>query len=159
MNRILAAASACALLSATAAFADTRLPTFGHYIGYGIVAAATADVCGETVGTTFMNQLELNTPVNRLVAKTRRVFYGSGGPYIEESVFDKTSGTELSPSGTVKIRQEGVTGTVAGSYTATYTPLDPNSFAGNVTVTYTPDGQSSPCVETHQIVFVRSSAD
>jgi hypothetical protein len=153
--------AAGAALFAGAALADPapHIPVFGHYIGYGTVTSATAEVCPDTTGTNYMEQLELNTPGERLVVKTRRVTYGADGPAIALNVFDNSSGTRLAPAGAVTIRTEGVTGVVTGNFTGTLTPLDPNSFGATFTITYTADGQSSPCQETQQLVFIRSSAD
>ena len=161
LTRIAAIATGVTLVASGAGAAPTLyLPVFGHYIGYGVVTSATAGVCPQVQGTQFMNQLELNTPREKLVVKVRQVFYGTGDPSIVEEVFDKGSGTRDAPAGNVAIHTEGDPGSaVTGTYSATYTPLDPNSLGATVQVTYTPAGQTASCSETDQLVFVRSSAD
>ncbi len=46
---------------------------------------------------------------------------------------------------------------MSGTYTASFTGLDPNSFGATISATYTTAGGT--CTETHAVVYARSSAD
>ncbi|HLY78202.1 MAG TPA: hypothetical protein VKQ70_02435, partial [Caulobacteraceae bacterium] len=51
---------------------------------------------------------------------------------------------------------------VDGTYLASYTPLDPNSFLANITVQYPytpPGGTAGTCSLTTETAYIRSSAD
>src|SRR5579862_258007 len=113
MVRKIAIASAFAgsALCASLAFAagPPKLPNFGHYVGYGTITVATDCPASLTVGQSFQNQLELNTPAERLVVLIRQVVPGSSPDYVPAIVktrLEKTGGTHLSPSGTAVISDE-----------------------------------------------------
>ncbi|HLY55988.1 MAG TPA: hypothetical protein VKS60_10555, partial [Stellaceae bacterium] len=104
MVRKIAIASAFAgsALCASLAFAagPPKLPNFGHYVGYGTITVATDCPASLTVGQSFQNQLELNTPAERLVVLIRQVVPGSSPDYVPAIVktrLEKTGGTHLSP--------------------------------------------------------------
>ncbi len=96
--------SAVTLMLAAASITDaaaTALPVFGHYIGYGVVTAGPRAACADTAGTKFTNQLQLNTPSNLLVLKTRRAGYDAttGLPFFTRNTFQPKSGTRGEPGG------------------------------------------------------------
>jgi len=156
LNAITGMTTAIALCGAAGASA-TNLPTFGHYIGQGVVVSATS-ACPVPTGTTLFNQLEINTPLNRPVHILRTVRYDTGGaPYIEKVVFKRTGGTKTAPTGTITFTDEETGVQTTGTYTATYTPIDPNSFGADYTWTYT--NSSGTCTAEHNEMFIRSSAD
>ena len=160
-TRIPFTAIAASLLAATfssAQAADAALPTFGHYIGY-VTVAAPSSACTNVAGDHFILQLELNTVKELPVFLTRTVAYdpSTGAPILFKTAFDRTSGTKLAPSGAITLTDENDGKFVKGAYTAVYTPFDPNSFGGTINLSY--PTTTGNCTVTHEIVFVRSSAD
>ena len=156
LNAITGMTAAIALCGAAGASAAT-LPTFGHYVGQGVVVSATA-ACPLAAGTTLFNLLEINTPFNRPVHFLRSVRYDtSGNPYIEKVVFMRTGGTKTAPTGTITFTNEETAVQFTGTYSATYTPIDHNSFGAEYTWTYT--NGSGTCTAEHNEMFIRSSAD
>ncbi len=152
-GKVVFAAAVAALLTATGASAAV-MPTSGNFIGYGIVTAVSG-TCTAAVGDSFTTQLELSTPVAKLVPVERQVFPGDTGPFIIKSKFDKTAGKPLTPSGTL-VSTDLETGTVTdGTYTAIYTPLDGSSFGATVS-TILP-GTGGTCGQTNTLVYIRSS--
>jgi len=154
----IAATLAGSTLSAGLAFAagTPTLPNYGHYIGYGTVTVASGCADSVVVGQTFQNQLELNTPGEKLVVLIRQVTPGTAPDFVPQVVktrLEKSGGTHLSPSGNVFVTDEVGGGTADGTYTASYTPLDLNSFLANISTTI---GGCSMTVET---AYIRSSAD
>ncbi len=134
------------------------LPTFGHFIGYVNVASPTK-ACPDKSGDHFIVQLELNTVKEIPVFLTRFVDYGGAGgaPVLFKVVYNRKSGPKRAPSGTLTLTNEITNTSVNGTYSAFYTPIDPNSFAGALHLTYSTS--AGICKVKHEVVFVRSSAD
>lgn len=153
----IAAAAALVLFGGASSAPAASLPIFGHYIGQGVVVSATS-ACSLATGTILFNQLALNTVSNVLIHKLRSVHYdASGAPYIEKVVFHKTGGTDLQPTGILTLTDEETGATATGTYSATYTPIDANSFGEDINWTYT--NASGTCTAEHNEMFIRSSAD
>jgi hypothetical protein len=153
------AASALFAAASPIARADApTLPTFGHYIGY-VTVATPSTACPNKAGDHFTLQLELNTVRNFPVFLTRHVSYNAttGAPVLNKTAFNRTSGSKLAPSGTITITDENTGKDVKGTYSAIYTPFDPNSFGGTIHVNY--PTATGTCTLTREVVFVRSSAD
>jgi hypothetical protein len=134
------------------------LPTFGHYIGYATVASPSS-ACPNKAGDHFTLQLELNTVHDLPVFLTRHVNYNAttGAPVLYKTAYNRKSGTKLAPSGTITVTDENTSKAVNGTYSAIYTPFDPNSFGGTIHVSYLTS--TGTCTVTREVVFVRSSAD
>ena len=156
----LTAAAAVFLAAASpSARADApTLPTFGHYIGY-VTVASPSSACPNKAGDHFSLQLELSTVHNLPVFLTRHVNYNAttGAPILYKTAYNRTSGTKLAPSGTITVTNENTSKAVPGTYSAIYTPFDPNSFGGTVHLSY--PASTGTCTVTREVVFVRSSAD
>jgi hypothetical protein len=154
-----AAASTLFAAASPSARADApTLPTFGHFIGYTTVASPSG-ACPDKAGAHFTSQLELNTVHEVPVFLTRHVNYDAmtGAPVLYKTAFNRTAGTKLAPSGTIRQTDENTGKFVTGTYSAIYTPFDPNSFAGTIHLTY--PTSTGTCTVTREVVFVRSSAD
>jgi len=159
-TKIALTAVASALLAAASpsARADTTLPTFGHYIGY-VTVESPSSACPNKAGDHFTLQLELNTVRQFPVFLTRHVTYNAttGAPVLYKTAYNRTSGTQLAPSGTIRLTNENYSFSVTGTYSAVYTPFDPNSFGGSINLSY--PTSTGTCTVTRKVVFVRSSAD
>jgi hypothetical protein len=154
-----AAASALFAAATPSARADApTLPTFGHYIGY-VTVASPSTACPNKAGDHFTLQLELNTIHELPVFLTRHVSYNAttGAPVLNKTSYNRTSGSKLAPSGTITVTDENTSKSVKGTYSAIYTPFDPNSFGGTIHLTY--PTSTGTCTVTREVVFVRSSAD
>lgn len=165
MKPMLTLVAAVATLSGGAALAAAPiLPTYGHYLGHGSIVSATGCPASEVAGAGFENQLELDTPVNaHLIVRTRQVYLGTAPDYVPTVVlsqFQMTHHVHLADAGNVYLSIEGTSEKVTGTYVATYTPLDLNSFEASVTVTYPytpPGGTAGTCTETTEVAYIRSS--
>lgn len=138
--------------------AAPALPTFGHYIAYGLVLAVTPSGGGVDCsgyarpGEKPLGQFELNTVSNVPTEQYRVV--------IEDTVFHKSAhSTIASQTGTVSIFLNGARQPITPTYTATLTPIDPNSFTAAVPIAGLPANGTGTCTQTESIAFVRSSAD
>ena len=134
------------------------LPTYGHYIGY-VTVVSPSSACPNKAGDHFILQLELNTVRDFPVFLTRHVDYNAttGAPILYKTAYNRTSGTKYTPSGTITLTEENAPKAVKGTYSANYIPFDPNSFGGTIHLSY--PASTGTCTVTHEVVFVRSSAD
>lgn len=167
-SKLTLALGAAALLSGSAALAaKPSLPENGHYVGYALVVSVTPSATGvdcsnyAPAGSTAFGQLELNTVNNVATQIYRTPLYGTSRVSIEEFLFKRAlKSTRENQTGTVTLRVDGIAEPLSLTYTATLTPIDPNSFNADMTVAgLPPNSGTGTCAQENNIAFVRSSAD